>query len=136
MITSYSIENPFEFLGVSYKNLQQFRDQLTEIDKHPDPLYRIVTDNRQNLFLIRFELYPCFDSSDRIYENRHYRYLFYCKDREELAMKLKYLKDITYLSTGAQNNPKLIPNLFYGEDTLFFEIAEKDAIVPDFQIKT
>lgn len=124
MIKKNPIQKPFEFHGVSYRNLQQFRDQLTEIEKFPDPTYRIVKDSRQNLFLVRFELYPCFDSSDRMYENRYYRYLFYCKDREELDEKFQYLNGINYLSSSAQADPELIPNIFYGENTLFFEIAE------------
>ena len=98
--------------------------QLTEIEKFPDPTYRIVKDSRQNLFLVRFEQYPCFDSSDRMYENRYYRYLFYCKDREELEEKFQYLKDKRYLSYGAIDNHEFIPNIFYGDDSLFFQIAE------------
>jgi hypothetical protein len=124
MIKSYSIQKPFEFRGVSYRNLQHFRDQLTEIEKHPDPYYRILTDNNQTLFLERDELYPCFDSSDRMYENRYYHYLFYCKNREKLDEKFNYLNGINYLSSSAQSDRKLIPNIFYGDDTLFFQIAE------------
>jgi len=124
MTKSYPIQNPFLFCGVSYKNLQHFRDQLTEIEKYPNPWYHIVRDSHQNLFLIRDESYPCFDSSDRLYENRYYHYLFYCKDREELNEKFLYLKGIKFLSTGAQDKPELIPNIFYGDDTRFFEIAE------------
>ena len=124
MIKSYPIQKPFEFRGVSYRNLKQFRDQLTEIEKHPDPYYRILTDSTQNLFLERDELYPCFDSSDRMYENRYYHYLFFCMDREELDEKFQYLNSKNYLSSSAQADPKLIPNLFYGDDTLFFQIAE------------
>jgi hypothetical protein len=125
MIHSYSIQNSFVFLGKHYNNLQQFRDRLTIIDADPAPFYSIVKDSHNQLFLIRFQLYPCFDSSDRMYEDRFYRYVFYCRDRDELDEKLKHLKEIYSLGTGAQSDPKLIPNLFYGEDTLFFEIAEK-----------
>jgi len=124
MITSYPTQKPFEFRGVSYRNLQHFRDQLTEIEKMPDPTYRIVKNSRQNLFLVRFEQYPCFDSSDRMYENRYYRYLFYCKDREQLEEKYQYLKGKRYLSYGAIDNTEFIPNIFYGDDSLFFQIAE------------
>jgi hypothetical protein len=124
MIKSYPIQNPFEFRGVLYKSIKHFRSQLKEIDKNPDPYCRIVLDSSQNFFIERIELYPCFDSSDRMYENRYYRYLFYCNDREDLDKKLKYLNTINYLSSSAQNRPELIPNLFYGDDTLFFQIAE------------
>jgi hypothetical protein len=124
MVHSYSIENPFVFLGKQYNNLQQFRESLTIIDADPAPFYSIVKDSYNHLFLVRFQLYPCFDSSDWLYENRYYRYVFHCRDRDELDMKLQHLKDISTLGTGAQRDPKLIPNLFYGEDTLFFEIAE------------
>ena len=124
MITSYPTQKPFEFCGVSFRNLRHFKDQLTEMEKHPDPYYRILTDSSQNLFLERAELYPCFDSSDRMYENRYYRYLFYCKDREQLEEKFQYLKDKRNLSYGAIDNPEFIPNIFYGDDSLFFQIAE------------
>lgn len=124
MITSYPTQKPFDFLEVSYRNLRHFRDQLTEVEKHPDPYYRILTDRSQNLFLERADLYPCFDSSDRMYENRYYHYLFYCKNREELEEKYQYLKNKRYLSSCAIASPEFIPNIFYGDDTLYFEIAE------------
>lgn len=123
MILSHSVNSPFTFLGNNYKNLKHFRDQLTETEKHPDPYYRILTDGNQNLFLERDERYPCFDSSDRMYENRYYHYLFYCKNREDLEEKFKFLKGNNYLSSCAQTDPELIPNLFYGDDTSIFEIA-------------
>lgn len=124
MIKKYSIQKPFDFRRASYRNLQQFKDQLTEVEKHSNPYYRILIDSRRNLFLEQDQLYPCFDSSDRMYENRYYHYLFYCKDREELELKFRYLNEIYNLGTGAQNDARLIPNIFYGDDTLFFEIAE------------
>jgi len=126
MIHSYPIQNPFVFMGNKYENLSQFRDQLTVIDKDPAPMYSIAKDSHNNLFLVRFQLYPCFDSSDWMYENRYYRYLFYCRDHDELDVKLKYLEELSSLGTGAQRDPKLIPNLFYGEDTLFLETAETE----------
>lgn len=124
MITSYSKEDSFVFLGKSYENLNQFRNQLTIVNGDPAPFFSVVRDLHDNLYLVRFQLYPCFDSSDWMYENRYYRYIFYCENSEDLEKKLDYLKNKPDLGTCAQDDPKLIPNIFYGEDTLYFEIAD------------
>ncbi len=124
MIKSYSVQEPFIFRGVAYEDLQEFRDQLTLVREAGDSDNRILVDKQGNLYLMWAELYPCFDFSDRMCEDRYYRYLFYCKNREEIEQKYQYLNNRYVLGTGAQSDPVLIPNLFYGDDTRFLEIAE------------
>lgn len=123
MVKTLKVDQPFEFLGRKYENLDQLRANLTELPSNYHHAYKLYKDELGYLVLVRFELYPCFDSYDRMYEDRYYRYLFYCKNEEEVQVKLDYLNNQTVIGSCAQNEAVLVPNIFYGEDLLNFEMA-------------
>ena len=54
--------------------------------------WEIFYDRFSNLILRKEELYPCFDSSDRMYENRYYRLYIFCKNEDDLRNKIAWIK--------------------------------------------
>lgn len=73
------------------------------------------------------ERYPCFDSSDSLYESRYYRTYYLCDNEEQYRRAIDFDKIIN--NNTREANPELLPVLYYpgvGNDMYF--ITPKDKI--------
>ena len=72
------------------------------------------------------QLYPCFDSSDSLYESRYYRTYYLCDDKEQYDRAIKLDKIIN--TDTREVNPELLPVLYYpgvGNDMYFITPEDK-----------
>lgn len=64
------------------------------------------------------KLYPCFDSSDYLYENRHFTNLVFAKSQDELDKKLGILNQMSQLSCNYNKlTIELHPMAYWEGDT-------------------
>jgi hypothetical protein len=77
--------------------------------------------------LYRCELYPCFDSYDRQYENRYYRAYYLCETLDEVREKFNHLQDITdvNLNPWEEHRAYLAPYVYFDDDEKTFTVYEK-----------
>ena len=64
------------------------------------------------------QLYPCFDSEDYMYENRHFTNLVFAKSQDEVDNKLTILEQISQLSSNYNKlTAELHPMAYWEGDT-------------------
>lgn len=72
------------------------------------------------------QLYPCFDSSDSLYESRYYRTYYLCDNEEQYIRAINL--DIIINKDTREANPELLPVLYYpgvGNDMHFITPEDK-----------
>jgi hypothetical protein len=99
----------YEFTSdLLYKKITVIRDMNYGFD-----VYR---DKYGNYVLCKYESYPCFDSSDRMYENRFYRSYLICSSRDELIEKYNYILEHDPGCRADEDTPSFLAPLLYVDD--------------------
>ena len=81
-------------------------------------LFDVYQDKFGNFVLRRCELYPCFDSSDRMFENRFYRSYFPCASHEECMNKYEYIVRHHLRCNDESDIPAHLAPFVYADDGL------------------
>ncbi|WP_291530687.1 hypothetical protein [Bacteroides sp. UBA939] len=70
--------------------------------------------------LYHYALYPCFDSYDRMHENRYFRAFYICRSLAEVQARYDYLTKgklfFVDLNPSKKHRPLLCPYVYYDED--------------------
>jgi hypothetical protein len=79
--------------------------------------------------LYHYARYPCFDSYDRMHENRYFRAYYICRSLAEVQEKHSYLTlgklFIADLNPSEKYRSPLYPYVYYDEDKNLLEIYEE-----------
>jgi hypothetical protein len=116
IITTQSKQDQFEIEGSVYEGIS---DLLSEsIDLIPDINYKfnVYRDKYGNYILNKSELYPCFDSSDRMHENRYYQSYMICVSEDETIRKYNYIMEHNSDCRANEYTPSFLAPLVYADD--------------------
>lgn len=106
----YSNEEKVEILGVEFHDVKEIINYALKHEPK-DGVY--VGFDRQS--------YPCFDSYDRVNEDRSYWNFVFARDQKELQLKLDLLKTVdskgNYLKLHDKTPESLMPMAYWGGDT-------------------
>jgi hypothetical protein len=116
VITQKDKQGRFEING----NVYEFTKDLlhTKVTIIPDmnyPFY-VYQDKFGNYVLCKCEPYPCFDSSDRMFEDRFYRCYLICSSRDELIEKYNYILEHDPGCRADEDTPSFLAPLIYVDD--------------------
>lgn len=82
---------------------------------------------------VDWQRYPCFDSEDSMYEDRHFTNLVFAKSKEELQQKMKELESIDERCNYRKLTGKLHPMVYWQgdqrDDVLLTEAGDPDGII-------
>lgn len=104
---SYGKDEEIKVLGVTFNGV---RDIICHALEH-EPKEGVYVGEDS-------ELYPCFDSEDRMYENRYFWNFVFAKSESELKEKMARLKDMRQLRGNYDKlTGKLHPMAYWQGDT-------------------
>lgn len=102
---TYRNDEPIEVLGVTFQGV---KDMISRAHaRQPKGGVYVGVDER---------LYPCFDSSDYMYEDRHYTNIVFAQSQEELDAKMQQLKDIPEKGNYNKMTDELRPMVYWEGD--------------------
>ena len=102
---TYRNDEPIEVLGVTFQGV---KDMISRAHaRQPKGGVYVGVDAR---------LYPCFDSSDYMYEDRYYTNIVFAQSQEELDAKMQQLKDIPEKGNYNKMTDELRPMAYWEGD--------------------
>ena len=102
---TYRNDEPIEVLGVTFNGVKDMICQAHS--RQPKGGVYVGVDAR---------LYPCFDSSDYMYEDRYYTNIVFAHSQEELDAKMQQLKDIPEQGNYNKMTDELRPMAYWEGD--------------------
>lgn len=108
---AYKYNDTIEVLGASFNGVKEMIEYARKKDPK-DGVY--VGEDSQS--------YPCFDSSDYLYENRRYTNLVFATTRQELELKLKRLSGMRVLGSNYRKLTGALHPMLYWEGDRFFDV--------------
>ena len=114
MKTTQNKNLPFTINGIVYKGIKDLAPHTKLQNPWDDYRFEMYRDKFGAFVLLDTKLYPCFDSSDRMYENRYYRWYIISDSLESMYEKRRFLIE------GDRFNPKyddsFLAPLVYADD--------------------
>ena len=102
---TYRNDEPIEVLGVTFNGVKDMICQAHA--RQPKGGVYVGVDAR---------LYPCFDSSDYMYEDRHYTNIVFAHSQEELDAKMQQLRNIRAKGNYNKLTDELHPMAYWEGD--------------------
>jgi hypothetical protein len=116
IITKQSKQDLFEINGNIYESTTDFLCKKGTIIPDMNYKFDVYRDKFSNYVLCKSESYPCFDSSDRMYEHRFYRSYMICASKDEAIEKYKYIIEHNPDCRANENTPSFLAPLVYADD--------------------
>jgi predicted methyltransferase len=116
IITTQSKQDLFEIDGNIYEGIADLICENVEIISDMNYKFNVYRDKYGNYILSKSELYPCFDSSDRMYENRYYRSYMICVSEDEAIKKYNYIMEHNSDCRANEETPSFLAPLVYSDD--------------------
>ncbi|MFZ4549310.1 MAG: hypothetical protein ACOYN4_17820 [Bacteroidales bacterium] len=116
-ITNLDANSGFVINGNSYTSIFDLAPKkesvITQMENSDFDIYR---DNHGKYILRFCQLFPCFDSSDRMYENRYYRRYMICRSMEEANEKYTFILSQNEHFNDINYNSAFLAPLIYADD--------------------
>jgi hypothetical protein len=116
IIITQDKQERFEINGKMYEFTTDLL--LKKVTVIPDMNYKfdVYRDKYCNYVLRKCESYPCFDSSDRMYENRFYGSYMICTSMDEAIEKYNYIMEHDPVCRADEDTPSFLAPLIYADD--------------------
>ena len=118
IITQYGKQDRFEINGNIYEGIHDLFCKKVSAITEMNYKFGVYLDKFDNYVLTKCEAYPCFDSSDRMYENRFYNSYMLCTSLEEVIEKYNYIMENNAGCRADQYTPSFLVPLVYADDGL------------------
>jgi hypothetical protein len=115
-IISQARNASFTINGYTYKSLNDLLPGSNKVISMEKPAFTLYQIKSGSFILCRRELFPCFDSSDRMYENRFYRRYMICSSREEAIGKYNYILAHDESFNSINHNSLYLAPIIYADD--------------------
>ena len=116
VITKQPKLDGFEINGNIYKGIEDLLCTKVTVIGEMHYKFDVYRDRFGNYVLHKWEPYPCFDSSDRMYENRHYRSYMICTSEDEAIEKYHYIMKNNSNCEANEYTPSFLAPLIYADD--------------------
>jgi hypothetical protein len=109
-------QDRFEINGNIYEFTTDLLNNKVDVIRDMKYGFDVYRDKYGNYVLCKYESYPCFDSSDRMYENRFYRSYLICNSKEETIEKYNYILEHDPCCRADEDTPSFLAPLLYVDD--------------------
>jgi hypothetical protein len=116
IIVKQGKQDRFEINGNLYELITDLLRKKVHVMSDMNYKFDVYRDKFNNYVLRRCELYPCFDTSDRMYENRFYRSYMICTSKEETIEKYNYIMENNPDCRASEDTPSFLAPLVYADD--------------------
>jgi hypothetical protein len=116
IIIMQSKHDRFEINGNIYELTTDLLCKNVTVISDMNYKFDVYCDKFGNYVLRKCESYPCFDSSDRMYEHRFYRSYMICASKDEAIEKYKYIIEHNPDCRANENTPSFLALLVYADD--------------------
>jgi serpin B len=116
VITKQDKQDRFEINGNIYRLTADLLHQKVTVIHDMNYPFDVYQDKFGNYILCKCEPYPCFDSSDRMHENRYYRSYMICSTKDEVIEKYKYILEHDPGCRADEDTPSFLAPLIYVDD--------------------
>jgi hypothetical protein len=116
IITMQGKQDRFEINGNIYELITDLLCKNVIVISDMNYKFDVYCDKFGNYVLRKCESYPCFDSSDRMYENRFYRSYMICTTQDEVIEKYNYIMEHNPDCRANENTPSFLAPLIYADD--------------------
>ena len=105
---TYKNDETIEVMGVPFRGIDEMIE-VAESGQPKDGVY-VAVDS---------EAYPCFDSSDALYEDRRYTNIVFARSLYELKNKISLLKRLKPRANYDKLTSQLHPMAYWGGDKIY-----------------
>ena len=125
-ITNLNSNTGFVIDGNNYNGIYDLapknESDTTQMENSDFDIYK----DKYGKYNLRFyQLFPCFDSSDRMYENRFYRRYIICRSMEEAIEKYTFIiRQNEYFYDIKYNSRFLAPLVYADDESPSFQIMQ------------
>jgi hypothetical protein len=116
IITTQNKQDRFEVNGNIYEFTTDLLHKKVNVIRDMKYGFDVYRDKYGNYVLLKYESYPCFDSSDRMYENRFYRSYMICTSKDEAIEKYNYILEHDPDCRADEDTPSFLAPLIYADD--------------------
>ena len=116
VIITQSRQDRFEINGNIYDGINDLFPEKAIVIQGLNYKFDVYLDKFGNTVLRKCELYPCFDSSDRMYENRYYISYLICTSKDEAIEKYNYILEHNSNAQANEYTPSFLAPLVYTDD--------------------
>ncbi len=118
IIKQHGKQDRFQINGNIYEGIPDLFCKKVSVIADMNYKFGVYQDKFDNYVLTKCEAYPCFDSSDRMYENRFYNSYLLCTSLEEVIEKYNYIMENNPGCRADQYTPSFLAPLVYADDGL------------------
>jgi len=116
-ITNQNVATGFVIDGNNYTSIFDLAPKkesaITQMENSDFDIYR----DTYGKYILRFcQLFPCFDSSDRMYENRYHKRYMICQSMEEAIEKHTFIISQNEHFNDINSNSRYLAPLVYVDD--------------------
>jgi|WetSurMetagenome_2_1015567.scaffolds.fasta_scaffold177655_2 hypothetical protein len=116
VITQKDKHGRFEINGNVYEFTTDLLYTKVTVIRDMNYPFDVYQDKYGNYVLCKCEPYPCFDSSDRVFEDRFYRSYLICSSKDELIEKYNYIMKYNPGCCADDYTPSLLAPLIFVDD--------------------
>lgn len=116
IITTQNKQDRFEINGNIYEFTTDLLHKKVTVIRDMKYGFDVFRDKYGNYVVCKWEPYPCFDSSDRMYENRFYRSYMICTSKDEAIEKYNYILEHHPGCRADEDTPSFLAPLIYVDD--------------------
>jgi hypothetical protein len=116
VIAKQGKQDRFEINGNIYELTTDLLSKKVIVISDMNYKFDVYRDKFGNYVLCKYEPYPCFDSSDRMHENRFYRSYMICTSKEEAIEKYNYVLEHNPDCCANEDTPSFLAPLIYADD--------------------